>query len=160
MPKVFIGVGSNLGDREGYFRSAKAALSAHPGVHDLRLSPVYETEPVETDLGPRETLVMLQELEKNAGRVRGSKNEPRTLDLDLLFYDAQVINETGLQVPHPRLEERAFVLAPFCDLAPEWVHSALKKTMKELSNNLSAMLNERPFVVRCPGNNDEDHSRS
>ena len=146
MPIVFIGVGSNLGDRESHLLSAKTAFLTCPAVHDLCCSPVYESNPVdaeggnylnavwsfETDSSPREILDMLHGIEEKAGRVRGSKNAPRTLDLDLLFYDAEVINKPDFQVPHPRLEDRAFVLMPLCDLAPEWEHPALKKTAKEL----------------------------
>ena len=146
MPIVFIGVGSNLGDREGHLLSAKTELLACSGVRDLCCSPVYESSPVdaeganylnavwsfETDSSPREILAMLHEVEEKAGRVRGSKNAPRTLDLDLLFYDAKVISEPDLKVPHPRLADRAFVLVPLCDLASEWKHPVLQKTVREL----------------------------
>jgi 2-amino-4-hydroxy-6-hydroxymethyldihydropteridine diphosphokinase len=146
MPKVFIGVGSNLGDRAGYFEFAKKELFLTAGVKVLECSPVYETEPVaaeggpflnavwsfETDLSPQELLKKTQEIEALAGRERNKPGDARTLDLDILFYDDQVISEPGLAVPHPRLHERSFVLEPLCDLEPDLVHPALKKTMKEL----------------------------
>ena len=150
MPLVFIGVGSNLGDRESHFLFAENALLKSRAIRHFWRSPVYETEPVEseggkywnavwsfeTDLGPRETFKMLQSIETKAGRARKSENDARTLDLDLLFYDDQVIQNPNLTVPHPRIEKRAFVLVPFCDLAPDWKHPVLKKTMKELLNGL------------------------
>lgn len=146
MPTIFLGIGSNLGERELHFNLAKEALSGTQGVRDLKCSPVYETDPVgseggkfwnavwsfETELGPREILEVLQAIEKNAGRVRTTKNEPRSLDLDILFYSDQIIQSVELTVPHPRIAERAFVLVPFCDLAPHWIHPGLHKTMRHL----------------------------
>ena len=146
MPKVFIGVGSNLGDRAGYLEFARKELSSVAGLTDLRWSPVYETEPVgaeggpflnavwsfETDLSPRVLLNKLHEIEAKAGRQRHQPNAARTLDLDLLVYGNELILEDGLQVPHPRMNERRFVLEPFCDLAPEWVHPELLKTIKQM----------------------------
>ncbi len=155
MPKVFIGVGSNLGDRSGYLAFARKELSLVAGLTDLRLSPVYETEPVgaeggsflnavwsfETDLSPRVLLNKLHEIESKADRERHKPNAARTLDLDLLAYGNEKILEDGLQVPHPRMHERRFVLEPFCDLEPEFVHPVLKKTMRQLLNNLGATHN-------------------
>ncbi len=146
MPKVFIGVGSNLGNRQGYLDQARKDLTAIPEIRDLRESPVYETEPVdaggglflnavwsfETDMPARELLDRLHRLESGAGRERKAINGARTLDLDLLFYGDQVIQERDLVVPHPRLHERAFVLEPMADLAPGFVHPVLKKTIREL----------------------------
>lgn len=146
MPKVFIGVGSNLGDRKGHFEFARRELSRMPEVRGLSFSPVYETEPVavqggpflnavwsfETELPPADLLKRLQVLESAAGRLRCGPGEARTLDLDILFYGDQAVREGSLTVPHPRLHERTFVLQPFCDLAPNLVHPVLKKTMKEL----------------------------
>jgi 2-amino-4-hydroxy-6-hydroxymethyldihydropteridine diphosphokinase len=126
---AYIGLGSNLGDREAQLLRAADALDA------VRLSPVIETEPwgfedqprflnavaeVETELSPRQLLDRLLEIEKALGRTRdGPRYGPRTIDLDLLIYDDQVIDEPGLQVPHPRLAERSFVLEPLAALVPE-----------------------------------------
>jgi 2-amino-4-hydroxy-6-hydroxymethyldihydropteridine diphosphokinase len=146
MPKVFIGVGSNLGDRAGYLEFAKKELLSIAGLTDLRCSPIYETEPVdaqgglflnavwsfETELSPQDLLKKTQEIEAKANRQRNLPNQARTLDLDILFYGEQVIQEAGLAIPHPKLHERAFVLVPFCDLMPEWVHPVLMKMMKQL----------------------------
>lgn len=151
MPRVFIGVGSNLGDRAGYFEFAKKEILQSGKFTDLRCSPVYETEPVtaegglflnsvwsvETDLSPRELLKKLQAVEAAAGRRRDKPNQARTLDLDILFYGEQVILDPDITVPHPRLHERAFVLIPFCDLACEWGHPVLGKTIKQLLEELN-----------------------
>lgn len=151
MPKVFIGIGSNLGDRAGYFEFAQKEMFLVAGAKVLECSPVYETEPVEaeggpflnavwsfeTDLLPQELLGKMQEIEAKANRQRNKPHAARTLDLDILFYGDQVIREAGVTVPHPRLHERAFVLQPFCDLEPEWVHPQLKRTMKQLLEELN-----------------------
>jgi 2-amino-4-hydroxy-6-hydroxymethyldihydropteridine diphosphokinase len=126
---AYVGLGSNLGDREAMLLRAAEAIDA------LRLSPVIETEPwgyadqprflnavaeVETELAPRELLELLLDVERRLGRMReGPRYGPRTIDLDLLLYGDEVVDEPGLQVPHPRLGERRFVLEPLAALAPE-----------------------------------------
>jgi 2-amino-4-hydroxy-6-hydroxymethyldihydropteridine diphosphokinase len=153
MPKVFIGVGSNLGDRAAYLAFAKKELLVGAGLTDLQCSPVYETEPVaaeggpflnavwsfETDLLPLDLLKKMQAIEAQADRQRDKPNQARTLDLDILFYGDEVIREPGVTAPHPRLHERAFVIVPFCDLAPEWMHPVLNKKMKEILTDLKAV---------------------
>ncbi len=134
-----IGLGSNLGDRRGHLDLAVREIAALPNVHVHRTSGWLETEPVggppdqgpylngalilETSLEPRELLERLLSIERDHGRRRagGRRNEPRTLDLDLLTYGAREISEPGLVVPHPRLEERAFVLGPLAEIAPDLV---------------------------------------
>jgi len=152
MPKVFIGVGSNLGDRAENLEFAKKELLLLEGLTGLQCSPVYETEPVgveggsflnavwcfETDLPVQDLLEKMQEIEVKANRRRDKPNQARTLDLDILFYGGRVIREPGMIVPHPRLHERAFVLKPFCDLDPEFIHPVLKKKAKELLSEISA----------------------
>jgi len=133
---AYIALGSNLGDRERHLGAALAALRALRGVREVVTSRVYETTPVgpgeqrpylnavarvATDLSPRDLLVQLLAIERSEGRERGVKNAPRTLDLDLLLYGERVIDEPGLVVPHPRMAQRAFVLEPLCDLAPDLV---------------------------------------
>lgn len=130
--RAFLGLGSNLGDRAAHLRAAVAAL---PDV--VAVSPVYETAPVggpgdqpaylnavvelSTSLGPRELLERGQRLEAAAERVREERWGPRTLDVDVLLVGDLRVDEPDLQVPHPRMGERAFVLAPLADLAPELV---------------------------------------
>jgi 2-amino-4-hydroxy-6-hydroxymethyldihydropteridine diphosphokinase len=138
--RVFLALGSNLGDRGRHLDEAVRALRASPGVGQVEISPVYETAPVgppqgrylnavaslTTTLPARALLDRLRAIERAAGRRRGSeRNAPRTLDLDILFYGDECIDEDGLQVPHPRLQERAFVLTPLADLAPSLVHPRL-----------------------------------
>jgi 2-amino-4-hydroxy-6-hydroxymethyldihydropteridine diphosphokinase len=130
---AFVGIGSNLGDREGNLRRAVELLSAEDGIDVVAVSEIRETDPVgpveqgqflngavriETDLGPRELLERLLTVEQRLGRVRGERWGPRTIDLDLLVYGNQVVDEPGLTVPHPRLHERRFALEPLADLAP------------------------------------------
>jgi 2-amino-4-hydroxy-6-hydroxymethyldihydropteridine diphosphokinase len=124
--RAYVGLGANLGDREATIRRAATLLGA------TRLSPILETEPwgyadqpkflnavaeVETDIGPRRLLDRLLEIERELGRVReGPRYGPRTIDLDLLLYGEEVVEEPGLTVPHPRLAERLFVLQPLASL--------------------------------------------
>lgn len=133
-PTAWVSLGSNLGDREGHLCAAFAALRAHPRIHDVVASRVYETDPVgpgeqedylnaaarlRTTLAPRALLEALQAIEQAQGRVRGSeRNAARTLDLDLLAYGDLEIDEPGLTVPHPRIADRPFVLEPLRDLDP------------------------------------------
>jgi 2-amino-4-hydroxy-6-hydroxymethyldihydropteridine diphosphokinase len=146
--RAFVALGSNQGDRGAHLRRALARLRATPGVGQVEPSPVYETDPVGgppqgrflnavasvvTTLAPRALLERLLAIEAAEGRVRGAeRNAPRPLDLDLLLHGDACLKEPGLEVPHPRLHERAFVLAPLCDLAPELRHPRLGATVREL----------------------------
>jgi 2-amino-4-hydroxy-6-hydroxymethyldihydropteridine diphosphokinase len=136
MATAFVGIGSNLGDREAHLRSALQLLGAETGIDVVAVSELRETEPVgpveqgrfvngaallETELSPRELLGRLLTIEARLGRVRSERFGPRTIDLDLLVYGDEVIDEPGLTVPHPRLHERRFALEPLTDLAPDLV---------------------------------------
>jgi 2-amino-4-hydroxy-6-hydroxymethyldihydropteridine diphosphokinase len=126
---AYVGVGSNLGDREATIR---AAVDALPGV--VAVSSLRETDPVgvtdqpaflngavalETELSPRELLERLLAIERELGRERRERWGPRTIDLDLLLYGRETVDEPGLKVPHPRLHQRRFVLEPLAELDPE-----------------------------------------
>lgn len=130
---AFVGIGSNLGDRETNLRRAIELLSAEDGIEVVAVSEIRETEPVgpveqgpflngavqlETSLSARELLERLLSVENRLGRVRAERWGPRTIDLDLLIYGDERIDEPGLTVPHPRLHERRFVLEPLADLDP------------------------------------------
>jgi len=134
--RVYVALGSNLGDRERTLRAAVRALADEPAIDVIAVSALRETEPVgvvdqprfvngvvalETDLTARELLELLLALEHRFGRVREDvlPQGPRTLDLDLLAYGDALIDEPGLRVPHPRLHERRFALEPLAELAPE-----------------------------------------
>jgi 2-amino-4-hydroxy-6-hydroxymethyldihydropteridine diphosphokinase len=130
--RAFLGLGSNLGDRVQHLRDALASLET---VGLVAVSPVYETEPVggpagqdpylnlvvelDTDLTARELLGVCRRLEAGAGRVRAERWGSRTLDVDVLWIDGVTVDEPDLQVPHPRMRERRFVMAPLADLAPD-----------------------------------------
>jgi 2-amino-4-hydroxy-6-hydroxymethyldihydropteridine diphosphokinase len=150
--RALVALGSNLGARESHLSGAIAGLSALPLTRLVAVSNVRETAPVDgppgsgaflnavalldTQLSPRALLAELQELEARAGRLRGERNAPRTLDLDLLLHGAAVVDEPGLQLPHPRLHLRAFVLEPACDVAPGLRHPLLGRTLRELRDAL------------------------
>ena len=133
MTRAFVGLGSNLGDREGTILRALARLQDEPGLSVVRVSTLRETEPVgyvdqprflngavelETELAARALLVRLLAIERELGRTRGEGPPlgPRTIDLDLLLYGEDTIAQAGLQVPHPRLHERRFALEPLAEL--------------------------------------------
>ncbi|MEX0849900.1 MAG: 2-amino-4-hydroxy-6-hydroxymethyldihydropteridine diphosphokinase [Gaiellaceae bacterium] len=135
MPRAYIGLGANLGPREVTLLRAADLLAADPGIEVLEISQLRETEPVgdveqpsflngavavETTLSPRELVNVLLRVERELGRVRdGERWGPRTIDLDLLLYGDEIVDEEGLRVPHPRLHERRFALEPLVDLEPE-----------------------------------------
>jgi 2-amino-4-hydroxy-6-hydroxymethyldihydropteridine diphosphokinase len=135
--RAFVGLGSNLGDRESYLRRAIELLREEPGIDVVAVSTVRETEPVdyldqprflnaaalvETALAPRALLGRLLAVELALGRRReGVRFGPRTIDLDLLLYGDESVEESGLVVPHPRLTERRFVLEPLYELDPDLV---------------------------------------
>ena len=151
MSKIFVGVGSNLGDREFLIRKAVECMRDLPRTLVVRVSSLYDTDPVgevdqpaflnavvwlETTLEPRELLWQLLLIEKRMGRVRSQRWGPRPIDLDLLFYGEEAVDEPDLKIPHPEAHRRAFVLMPLLELDPEFVHptpgEALKKVMKRL----------------------------
>jgi len=133
MATAFVGIGSNLGDRETNLTRAIDLLSAEDGIEVVAVSELRETDPVgpveqgpflngavevETSLAPHELLGRLLSVENRVGRVRNERWGPRTIDLDLLLYGGERVNEADLTVPHPRLHERRFALEPLADLDP------------------------------------------
>jgi 2-amino-4-hydroxy-6-hydroxymethyldihydropteridine diphosphokinase len=143
---VYLSLGSNLGDRERNLRDALDLL-AEFGLRVLRVSSFYETEPqgvpdqrwflnavaeAETDLFPKQLLARLQRIEQQLGRRRLKPKGPRTIDIDILLYGGAAIDADELQVPHPRLAERRFVLEPLAELAPELRHPVTRRTVREM----------------------------
>ncbi len=152
---VFIGFGSNLGDRLDFCDRAVTLLSLLPASQVAGVSSLYETEPVEdgahpgngwflngvvrleTEIAPHKLIEVCREVEKSLGRDLEHRDGPRTMDLDILFYGNRVMNDHGLVVPHPRLHLRRFVLTPLVELDPDWRHPVLNRTIKDLLDQLA-----------------------
>ena len=145
MVDVYLGLGSNLGDREANLHDALTQISGFCEL--ISISTFHETDPVGyldqgrflnaaahviTDLWPAEFLDRLMCVEQALGRVRNFPNGPRTIDIDILFWGREVIQRPGLTVPHPRLHQRLFVLAPLAEIAPELIHPVLGQPVREL----------------------------
>jgi 2-amino-4-hydroxy-6-hydroxymethyldihydropteridine diphosphokinase len=148
---AYIGFGSNLGDRLNNCRNAIGELAALPSCSLLKTSSFYETSPVglvdqpsfingvvllETAEDAHWLLHQMLEIENSFGRIRTLKWGPRSIDLDLLFFDDQIINTPELSVPHPSLHERRFVLEPLKEVAPNFRHPSLGKSVADLCNHL------------------------
>jgi 2-amino-4-hydroxy-6-hydroxymethyldihydropteridine diphosphokinase len=153
MSRVFLGLGSNEGDRLACISSALQLMAAIPRVRLRQLATITETEPlgppqppflntvveVETTCHPVELLKLLKDIERRLGRLpAGERWGPRPIDLDLLLYDDRVIETPDLAIPHPRLHERRFVLEPLAQLAPDVVHPVLQRTIRALLAELDA----------------------
>lgn len=146
MKLAYLGLGSNLGHRAGNLEAALAKLAA-PDLHVLRVSSTYETEPVgfaaqrwflnlvaeiETSLFPLQLLGRVGKIEQALGRVRTVKDGPRTLDIDILLYGKAVVQGARLEIPHPRMADRRFVLAPLAELAPDLRHPVTHQTIRAM----------------------------
>jgi 2-amino-4-hydroxy-6-hydroxymethyldihydropteridine diphosphokinase len=156
LKRIYLSLGSNIGDRWEHLRRAVELLASND-VRVLRLSRVYETEPVdhkdqawflnqvleaETALFPMQLLTRIGRVERELGRVRTLPKGPRTIDIDILFYAAAVVNTVRLEIPHPRLAERRFVLTPLAELAPELRHPVTHRSVRQMLESAA------PAVVR------------
>jgi 2-amino-4-hydroxy-6-hydroxymethyldihydropteridine diphosphokinase len=143
---IYLSLGSNIGDRAKHLQEALAQLAA-ADLRILRTSPAYETEPVEftaqpwfinlvveagTELFPHQLLSRIGRVERALGRIRRVPKGPRVIDIDILFYGRSVVRSERLEIPHPHIAERRFVLAPLADLAPELRHPVTHKSVREM----------------------------
>ena len=162
MKTAYLSLGSNLGDRRENLRQALALLEA-PDLCVRRVSPVYETEPVdhaaqgwflnlvaeiETTLFPMQLLARTGRVEQSLGRRRTVAKGPRTIDIDILLYGKATVRSASLEIPHPRMTERRFVLQPLADLAPELRHPVTRRTVREM---LGAIEGQTARRVDRPG---------
>jgi 2-amino-4-hydroxy-6-hydroxymethyldihydropteridine diphosphokinase len=145
--RVFIALGSNLGDRELYLQQAREKLMASPNIHLMRTSSIYETAPVgkidqpsflnqvievRTAFAPADLLAAMLQVEVALGRVRDERWGPRTIDLDLLAFGNRAVQQPRLRLPHPELHRRRFVLQPWAEIAPEFEVTGFAATVDEL----------------------------
>jgi 2-amino-4-hydroxy-6-hydroxymethyldihydropteridine diphosphokinase len=145
MPMVFLGLGSNIGKKEEYINKALTFISELYTVK--KISHLYLTEPVstikqdwflncvveiQTDIDPKKLLFTVKSIERKLGRTKTVKNEPRTIDIDILFYGDCVLKTKNLIIPHPLIQERLFVLQPMMDINPDFIHPVFKRSIHEL----------------------------
>jgi 2-amino-4-hydroxy-6-hydroxymethyldihydropteridine diphosphokinase len=167
MKSTYLGLGTNLGERENNLKEAIAMIGESIG-RIVASSPVYETEPwgfksesqflnmvvqAETKLGPSGLLRSILMIEANLGRLRDQKKySSRTIDIDILMYDKQIINRASLVIPHPMLQERRFVLVPLCEIAPDVVHPVMKKTfvtlLRECKDTSKVVIYNNPLSAK------------
>jgi 2-amino-4-hydroxy-6-hydroxymethyldihydropteridine diphosphokinase len=146
MNKAYLLTGGNEGDRRFHMQQARTNIELICG-QIIQVSSLYQTAPwgktdqadffnqvllIETNLDPVALLKCVLSIEETEGRIRGEKNAPRTLDIDILFYNHLILQETGLTIPHPRIQERRFVLEPLCEISPDFIHPVFKKTISQL----------------------------
>jgi len=162
MTKLYILLGGNLGDKQLIFSETRKRLAEQLG-RISRQSAIYETEPwgfesadmfwnqaleIETELSPEEILVRSHNIEHELGRIR-QKNQygSRVIDIDILFYGGQVINQERLTIPHPRIQDRKFVLVPLGEIAPELVHPVFQKTIEQLIEECTDQLAVKKLIT-------------
>ncbi|KEI91195.1 2-amino-4-hydroxy-6-hydroxymethyldihydropteridine diphosphokinase [Clostridium botulinum] len=150
MNTAYVAFGSNMGEKENYIKRALGKIEER-GMKIIKVSSIYETEPygvldqdsflngvvkIETNLTPEDLIGELLNIEKQLDRVRERRWGPRTIDLDIIFYDDLIINEKDLVIPHKDMENREFVLKPLCDIDENFIHPVLKKSVRELYDRL------------------------
>jgi 2-amino-4-hydroxy-6-hydroxymethyldihydropteridine diphosphokinase len=158
MTGIFLALGSNIENRKQHIETAIVLLREK--VRDITVAPLYETKPRYfedqqnflntvlsgyTDLEPSELLQYTKTVQQEVGRVERFRNGPREIDIDILFYDNVVYKDEELEIPHPRLQERDFVLQPFADINPDFSHPLLKKTIREL---LATLPQEQRSIIK------------
>jgi len=145
--RAYLALGSNIGDRSAYIKAAIKMLKSCKGIDVVEISPFYNTSPVgyteqpdflnaviavDTILSPHELLITCLDIERRLGRIRTVHWGPRVIDIDIIFYNNEIINEGDLIIPHPRMQDREFVLKPLCDIASDFIHPVYNKSIKLL----------------------------
>ena len=163
MSLMYLSLGSNLNDRYANLQRAIAALQAHFTI--TAISPVYATEPwgdtdqptflnvcvaAKTTVPPRDALRLIKAIEADMGREPTRRWGPRLIDIDILFYDKLILADEELTIPHPRIAERAFVLAPLADIIPDFRHPQTGETIEEMLDRLGSAGVERMFEMQFP----------
>ncbi len=169
MAQLFLSLGSNQGSRERVLSDALSTLAERVSGETVTVSPLYETAPVggppqdwflncvacfSTDANPELILEEIHTVESMFGRERTVQWGPRTIDIDILFYDDLVVNIDTLVIPHPLLHDRLFVLEPLCVIAPDLVHPVLNKTVIVLRDEIQAVVAETQLIKRYKGNSE------
>lgn len=176
---VYLGLGSNVGDREEYIEQAIFLLDKNPNVQLLKHSSNYETEPegggsqppfinaavsLKTKLSPHKLLELCQEIEATLGREREVEWGPRTIDIDILLYGNEIVSDDKLQIPHPLMHERLFVLKPLREIAAQIMHPVLEKSIEALYDARKAEMGEKyddelPGFKEIKGGGYDDYER-
>ncbi len=153
MHTIYLALGANVGDKKANIE--KAILLLEEKIHVLKIAPLYETKPwgykmqdnflntalqAITDLSPQDLLLFIKKIEEKIGRIKRFKNGPREIDIDILFYDQLVYKSKDLQIPHPGITERDFVLQPLFYINPDFIHPVLQKSIRQLLQELSKKL--------------------
>jgi len=176
---VFLGLGSNVGDREEYIEQAIFLLDKNPNLQMVKHSSNYETEPegggsqppfinavvqAKCTLSPHKLLELCQEIEATLGREREIEWGPRTIDIDILLYEGEIISDDKLQIPHPLMHERMFVLKPMREIAPNLMHPVLEKSIESLYDERKAEMGDKyddelPGFKEIKGGSMDDYER-
>lgn len=177
---AYLGLGSNVGDREEYIEQAVFLLEKNPNIDVIKRSAIYETEAegsggnqppfinaaveIKTKLAPHKLLEVCNEIEATLGREREVEWGPRTIDIDVLMYGSEIVSDDKLQIPHPLMHERLFVLKPLKDIAPQVVHPVLEKSIESLYDERKAETGEKyddelPGFKEIKGGGYDDYER-
>lgn len=149
---IYLSLGSNVGNRQSHLKVATHLF--FPKIKVIKKSPIYETEPwgytdqdkflnqvieANTELSPKDLLAYIKNIEKKIGRSKTFKNGPREIDIDILFYANEYISSPNLTIPHPRIQERAFVLIPLSDIAKNLIYNPTQQTISEMASLISSV---------------------